>query len=210
MQVTAGDGSLSSTETVNITVTHTNFAPQFVPLLPQYAREGTPVQFTVVAGDLNGDPLLYNLVNPPAGATLNASTGLFTWTPDYGQAGDYTLHFTATDPSGATATLDVLLHVAHVVRPPVLDTPNHQATLGMPLSFPIQATDLDAGTTLSYSAINLPVGRHDRCADRPVPVDARAVAGRRLRRHAAGLRRTGDVDAEHPDPRRRAAAAARA
>ncbi len=50
--VTASDGSMSSTETVNITVTHTNFTPVFVPLLPQYAREGTAVQFTVVAGDL--------------------------------------------------------------------------------------------------------------------------------------------------------------
>ncbi len=156
VQVTAGDGSMSSTETVNITVTHTDFAPVFVPLLPQYSREGTPVQFTVVAGDVDGDPLLYNLVNPPTGATFNASTGLFTWTPGYGQAGDYTLHFTVADPSGMSAALDVVLNVAHVVRPPVLDTPNHQATLGMPLRFFVQATDLDASTSLTYSALNLP------------------------------------------------------
>ena len=40
VQVTAGDGSMNSSETVNITVTPTNFRPQFVPLLPQLAREG--------------------------------------------------------------------------------------------------------------------------------------------------------------------------
>ena len=158
VQVTAGDGSMSSSETVNITVTPTVFAPVFVPLLPQYAREGTPVQFTMVAADLEGHPLTYSLTNTPAGATLNATNGQFTWTPSYGQAGDYTLHFVATNPGGATATTDVVVHVAHVVRPPVLNTPNHQATLGLPLSFPIVATDLDAGTTLSYSAINLPTG----------------------------------------------------
>ncbi len=158
VQVTAGDGSLSSTDTVDITVTHTNFPPVFVPLLPQYAREAAPVQFTVVADDVDGAPLLYDLVNPPSGATVNAMTGVFNWTPGYGTAGDYNLQFTATDPSGATSSLDVLLDVAHVVRAPLLDTPNHQATLGVPLSFQIQATDLDAGTTLSYGAINLPTG----------------------------------------------------
>ena len=158
VQVTAGDGSTSSTDTVNITVTHTDFAPEFVPLMPQYAREGAPVQFTVVADDVDGAPLLYDLVNPPPGATVNTLTGVFTWTPGFGTAGVYTLQFTAADPAGGTASLNVSLNVAHVVRAPLLDTPNHQATLGVPLSFQIQATDLDAGTSLSYGAINLPAG----------------------------------------------------
>ncbi len=156
--VTASDGSMRGTETVNITVTHTDFPPQFIPLLPQYGREGTEVQFTVVAGDVDGAPLLYNLVNPPEGATIDASKGVFSWTPGFGQAGAYNLQFTASDPTGATATMTVALDIAHVVRAPELNTPNHQATLGMPLEFQIQATDLDAGTTLTYSAINLPVG----------------------------------------------------
>ncbi len=156
--VTASDGTMQSTETVNITVTHTDFAPQFVPLLPQYGREGTQLQFSVVADHVEGAPLLYNLTNVPAGAVFDASTGQFTWTPAYGQAGVYTLNFTATAPTGASASLSVVVNIAHVVRPPVLNTPNHQATLGMPLTFPIVATDLDSGTTLTYSAINPPSG----------------------------------------------------
>jgi RHS repeat-associated protein len=156
--VTASDGSLSATETLNITVTHTNFVPTFVPLLPEYAREGTLVVFTVVAGDVDGDPLTYSLTNPPSNSSFDATSGDFKWTPEFGKAGDQTLHFVATDPAGATATLDVLVHVAHVIRPPVLSTPSHQATLGKPLSFFVQATDLDAGTSLSYSAVNLPGG----------------------------------------------------
>ena len=82
-----------------------------------------------------------------------------------------------------------MLNIAHVVRPPVVDTPNHQAALGVPLSFQIQATDLDAGTTLTYSAINLPSGATINAQTGAVPVDARAVAGGRLCRHAAGFRR---------------------
>ena len=158
VQVTAGDGSMSSTETVAITVTHTAFVPTFVPLLPQYGREGTQLQFTVVGADVDGDALLYSLTNPPAGIALDATTGVVTWTPAYGQAGDYTLNFVATDPAGPTASMSVVVDIAHVVRPPVLDTPDHQAQLGMPLQFAIQANDLDAGTPLSYSAINLPTG----------------------------------------------------
>ena len=38
-------------------------------------------------------------IRPPV-RTFNASNGLFTWTPGYGQAGDHTLHFTAADPVG--------------------------------------------------------------------------------------------------------------
>ncbi len=128
--VTASDGSLSSSETVNINVTHTNFTPVFIPLLPQFAREGTLVQFSVVAADLDGDPVTYTLVNAPSNAKLNANTGLFQWTPAFGSAGDTTLQFVASDPAGATATLNVLVHVAHVVRPPLVNTPDHQATLG--------------------------------------------------------------------------------
>ncbi len=50
-------------------------------------------------------------------------------------------------------------------------------------------------------------GRHDQPDDRRVLLDARPVAGRRLRRHAPGLRRPGDLDAEHPHRRLGPAAA---
>ncbi len=156
--VTATDGSLSSSETVKLTVNHTNYPPIFVPLFPQYAREGTPVQFNVIAADLDGDPVTYTLTNTPAGAIFNAASGVFQWTPSFGSAGDYTLHFVGINPAGLTGSLDVVLHVAHVVRPPLIDTPNHQATLGELLGFSVQATDLDAGTTLTYTALNLPAG----------------------------------------------------
>ena len=72
--------------------------------------------------------------------------------------GAYNLQFTATDPNGGSASMSVTLNIAHVVRPPTLDTPDYQAALGVPMSFQVQATDLDAGTTLTYSAINLPSG----------------------------------------------------
>ena len=107
---------------------------------------------------LNGSPVQYTMTNPPAGSTLNAATGVFQWTPDYGQAGDITLPFVASTPSGLTDAMDVVVHVAHVVRAPIVDTPNHQAALGVPLTFDVQATDRDAGTTLTYSALNLPTG----------------------------------------------------
>ena len=151
MQVTAGDGSMSSTETVNITVTHTNFAPDVrAAVAAIWPRRDARSSSRSWPATWTATPLLYNLLNPPAGATFNASNGLFTWTPGVrpGRRLHPSLHGRRPDGRDRDAS-SVVLHVAHVVRPPVLDTPNHQATLGMPLAFPIQATDLDAGTTLT-------------------------------------------------------------
>ena len=40
----------------------------------------------------------------PAGASLNPSTGAFTWTPASGQAGSYQLLFTVTDDGSPAAS----------------------------------------------------------------------------------------------------------
>ena len=160
------DGSMSSTETVNITVTHTDFTPVFVPLLPQYGREGTQVQFTVVAGDLDGDSAAVQSAERACGCSVQC----VEWTVHLDarvRPGGRLTRCTSRPPTRRVrrATHDVVFRFAHVVRPPVLNTPNHQATLGMPLAFQIQATDLDAGTTLSLLG-RQPAGRAPRSMPR--------------------------------------------
>ena len=71
-----------------------------VPLVEQDGREGTPLQFTLVAADPDGDPLTYSAISGlPAGAAFNTMTGQFNWTPTYSQAGDYTIRFGVSDPA---------------------------------------------------------------------------------------------------------------
>ena len=196
--VTAGDGSLSSSETVDVTVTHTNFAPIFVPLLPQYAREGTAVQFTVVAANLDGDPIIYTLANPPAGSTLNAT--------------ERTLHLDARLWCGGR------LHArVHGRRPGRPDRHDERGARRGPRRPPAGTRHTqppgDAGPAVEllcpghrprrrHDAELLgrqpPRGRRAQPKHRPVPLDARSLADRRLRRHLAGLRRPGHQHAEHP------------
>ncbi len=155
----ATDGSLSADQTVTITVNPINLPPQFVPLQPQSGREGTLLQFTVAADDPDGDALTYSVLSGlPTGATLDPKTGHFQWTPNYGQAGDYTITFGVTDPGGLTDRLPVSLHIDFVDRPPTLTVTNHQVDVGQPFSLQLLGSSPNASSTLTYSALGMPEG----------------------------------------------------
>src|SRR5262249_50705543 len=115
----ATDGNLTASQTVTIQVDNANQPPVLVPLAPQSGREGSPLQFTLAASDVDGDKLTFVAPpNLPPGAQFDTTTGRFLWTPGYDQAGDYSLQFGARDPAGLTDTTAVLIHVANVDRPP--------------------------------------------------------------------------------------------
>ena len=79
---TASDGSLTSVPaTVSITVTPVN-DPPVLTNVPQTVSipKNLPYTFTATATDVEGNPLTFSLVTPPAGAAITAA-GVFTWTP---------------------------------------------------------------------------------------------------------------------------------
>ncbi|MHB8955464.1 MAG: putative Ig domain-containing protein [Pirellulaceae bacterium] len=155
----ATDGHSTSTASITIHVTNTNQSPQFVATTSQYVLEKQQLKFVIAAQDADHDALAYRTQDVlPSGARLDALSGRFTWTPTYDQAGDYPLTFVVEDGSGLRDTMDVTLHVRNVNRWPVIDVDNHSVTLGATLEFFVQATDLDAGSTLTYGATNLPDG----------------------------------------------------
>jgi hypothetical protein len=61
------------------------------------AEEGRPCSLTLNASDTDDDPITYSCQNLPTGATVNAGSGVFSWTPTYTQSGVYDLKFTASD-----------------------------------------------------------------------------------------------------------------
>ncbi len=148
----------SSNQTINLVVRSTNHAPVLQPIAATIGAEGSALSFTVTATDADGDPLTYSGTNLPGGSKFNAQTGVFTWTPAPGQAGAYTLTFSATDGSG-TVSEAVSLTIAHTLQTPVFAPVNNQNTQeGVPLQFSISAGDLD-NVPLSYSALGtLPTG----------------------------------------------------
>ncbi len=95
-----------------------NGAPTFVAGgEAQAIDENRTLTFDVEATDPDGDALTYTVGELPAGASFDPATRQFSWTPDYTQAGEYTVEFTAADGDDAytlSATKTVTITVRDV------------------------------------------------------------------------------------------------
>lgn len=142
---------------VVITVVDVNRTPTLTlnPAGPFTVAEGQTLNITLVGADLDTDnTLTYSATGLPAGATLNATTGAFSWTPDYNQSGSYTIVFKVADNKGASVTVTAAITVTNVNRPPVFTTVMTDQTVqldqtktGMkPFNFLYAANDPDGGT----------------------------------------------------------------
>ena len=84
-------------------------------------NEGAALSFSISASDADGDALTYSASNLPVGATFNATTRTFSWTPGYGQRGVYAgAHFQVSDGQ-MTDHEDITITVGNVLRPDVND-----------------------------------------------------------------------------------------
>src|SRR5262249_48883135 len=64
---------------------------------------GQRLQFTIGGTDPDsGETLTFSSEGRPDGASINATTGAFDWTPGPGQAGDYLIKVSLTDGKGST------------------------------------------------------------------------------------------------------------
>ena len=93
------DGSLIVTEPVAIIVGSVNRPPVLTAIGSKTINVGTNLSFTLSATDPDGDDLTYSATDLPSGATFNAATRMFTWTPGNTQAGSYNVNFSVSDGS---------------------------------------------------------------------------------------------------------------
>ncbi len=131
-------------ETINVTVGEVNLAPVLDPIGDKSVDEGVLLTFTATASD--PDSPLNNLTftldgGSPAGASIHATTGVFTWTPTEGQGpGVYPITIRVTDDGTPNAddfeTVNVT--VGEVNLAPVLD--------------PIGDKNVDEGVLLTFTA----------------------------------------------------------
>src|SRR5204863_116451 len=83
-----GVPSLNDTKSFTVVVNEVNSAPVLAALGNQTINEGATLTFTVSAtdADLPANSLTYSLeAGAPAGASINSTTGLFSWTPSENQ-----------------------------------------------------------------------------------------------------------------------------
>jgi VCBS repeat-containing protein len=157
-----GTPSLSDSRTFNVRVNEVNVAPRLSPIGSKTVDEETPLSFNAAAtdSDLPVNSLTYSLVNAPAGATINASTGAFTWTPTEAQgAGTYNVTVRVTDNGSPALSAEetVTITVREVNIPPVGNPSEATGAEDQPLSFTLTATDADLpANKLTFSVLKAP------------------------------------------------------
>ena len=146
-------------ETIKVTVTGTgNNPPVLAPIGSKTVNELVNLAFTATATDPDaGQTLTFSLdAGYPAGASIGASSGAFSWTPTEAQGpGSYPITVRVTD-NGAPASNDfetITVTVNEVNVAPVLSAiANQTVNEGSLLTVNCSATDADIpANTLTYS-----------------------------------------------------------
>ena len=119
---TAADGSdilLSATKTLTVQVRRPNSPPEFVTAVqnaPLQVGVGQPLDLTLSARDAETpvSELRYQVQDPPAGLSIDATSGRLTWAPAEDVApGEYAIRLQVTDggdpPASASRTLQVIV-----------------------------------------------------------------------------------------------------
>jgi hypothetical protein len=129
--------------------------PVITPIGADTIAEGQSLQFTVVATDPNGLVMSYSSLNLPRGATLGSSSGQFTWTPDYTQAGSYLVRIKVSDTGQAVDSISVPIVVTNENRKPVFNLVPAKAIKDYDtLSVALSAVDPD-NDPLAYTFVSI-------------------------------------------------------
>jgi hypothetical protein len=206
--VVVSDGSASDTETIQVTVSEgANQAPVLDAIGNQTVTEGNLLSFTATASDADVPPetLTYSLSGSvPAGAVIDANTGVFTWTPSEAQGpGTYTFDVVVSDGQGGSDSEMITVTVSEGAnQAPVLDAIGNQTvTEGNPLTFTATASDADLPPdTLTYSLSgSVPAGAVIDANTRRLHLDPeRSARPGRLHLRRRGQRRQRQRYRDHP------------
>jgi hypothetical protein len=109
-----GSPPASATTSFRIIVGQPNAAPTIAGIPDQTVVWGTAITATASASDPERNELRFSLEGAPAGATINESTGQFSWTPTQAQTpGNYVITVRVTDdgapPASATTTFTIVV-----------------------------------------------------------------------------------------------------
>ena len=164
-----GSPPLSGSTSFTVSVGNVNQPPDLPPIPAQTVDEGTLLSFAIVATDpdLPPDTLTYSLgTGVPAGAAINPTTGLFTWTPTEAQGpGTYNIVVRVTDNGSPSAytTRSFSVSVREVADPnvaPILSSlPDMSVDECIATRFYINATDPNPSDRCTYAMEGVtPVG----------------------------------------------------
>src|SRR5262249_10274658 len=125
--------------------------------------ELAPYAFNAAASDadLPAQPLTFSLIGAPAGATMDATTGAFSWTPSEAQGpGSYPFTVRVSDGTAHTDAAITLALSGVTAAPGPAGVPA-RATIPeqAPYAFTASATDADEPVqSLTFSLVGAPAG----------------------------------------------------
>ncbi len=115
------DGDAGSVS-VFLNIGSTSHAPVITAPSGVSVDEGMALTSTISATDPDGDHVTLSMLpDAPMGATFldnGDNTGTFSWTPDFSQAGSYSVTFRGTDGHGEAGTATTAITVKNVNRAP--------------------------------------------------------------------------------------------
>jgi hypothetical protein len=159
----ADDGLAVDSELIFITITEAgNQDPVLSAIGPQVVIEGQTLVVSISASDPEGNPPTLTSSAPPPNAGFvdsGGGTGDFTFSPDFTQAGPYSMTFYATDDSAAvdSEVVTITVNEAGNQSPVLASIGPRSTTENVPLSFSISASDPDS-IIPSLTASGLPSG----------------------------------------------------
>ena len=132
-----------------------NHAPVIASQPELAAWRGEAYRYQAAASDPDGDTLTYRLIQPPSGMTINANSGLLSWTPSSSAAlGEHTVQIVVEDGKGGTATqiFAITLNAQPNRLPHITSAVSKfYYNVGETFTYNATATDPDAGETLTWS-----------------------------------------------------------
>jgi hypothetical protein len=145
-----GSPSLSATQSFAVTVLASNNPPVLAAISNQTITAGMTLTITSAASDPDSPPqmLTFSLgAGAATNASINATNGVFSWTPTQAQAGTNAFSVIVTDngspPLSATQSFSVTVLASN--NPPVLAAISNQTiTAGMTLTITNAASDPDS------------------------------------------------------------------
>ena len=151
-------GGLSSEMSFAADITDVNRPPQIQPVDAMKVDEGGALSFSLAASDEDTDnEHRFSIDNLPDGATLDATSGSFSWTPEYDQAGTYSLNAKVSDGTAESSTT-ISITVNDVNRPPEVEEGGSvTVTVGETARLNFSASDPD-GDNLTFESSDLPAG----------------------------------------------------
>ena len=165
MAAAGGDAELSA---INSTIassynteTPANTAPSISGAPSTAIQEGVAYSFIPTGGDVDGDALVYSVINRPIWLSFDTASGALTGSPSSANVGVYSNIVVSVSDGQVTTSLpafNITVTAAQSTNraPTITGTPATTVAEDLAYNFTPTASDPDAGTTLAFSIVNRP------------------------------------------------------